>query len=413
MKRVLAREADAGTIIDHAFIEQHTRGYEAFCDALHAVDWDEIVRESGLSRAEIEAAGDIYCDAKSTIICWAMGLTQHKNGVANIQEVVNLLLLRGNLGRPGAGACPVRGHSNVQGDRTVGIVERPTEAFLDRLGTVFDFEPPRHHGLDVVNAIHAMHDGSGTVFFAMGGNFVAATPDTHYTEAALRRCSLTVQVSTKLNRSHLVTGRRALILPCLGRTETDHQASGPQFVTCENSMSVVTRSQGRVEPASSQLLSEPAIVAGLARATLGQQCTVDWQSLIDDYDQIRELIEKVVPGFENYNVRVREPSGFVLPNGVRERVWDTDSARAEFTVHPIPSIPLGPDQYLMATVRSHDQYNTTIYGNDDRYRGIYGRRVVMMCPEDIEAGGFVEGQRVDLTSHFDDGSSCVSPFHVS
>ena len=414
MKRVLAREAEApGTLVDHDFIATHTRGFEAFRTALEAVEWDEIERESGLTRAAIEEAGDIYCRAESTIVCWAMGLTQHKNGVANIQEVVNLLLLRGNFGKPGAGACPVRGHSNVQGDRTVGIVERPSEAFLGALGDVFDFEPPTHHGLDVVNAIHAMHDAKASVFFAMGGNFVAATPDTHYTEAALRRCALTVQVSTKLNRSHLVTGERALILPCLGRSETDVQADGPQFVTCENSMSVVTRSQGRAQPASEHLLSEPAIVAGLAAATLGTRYGVDWAGLVADYDRIRDLIEQVIPGFENYNTRVRTPSGFLLPNGVRTREWKTGSGRAEFTVHAIPKIPLGPDQYLMATVRSHDQYNTTIYGNDDRYRGIYGRRrVIMMSPEDIDAGGFVEGQRVDLTSHFDDGERHAPDFVI-
>ncbi len=414
MKRIFEKEAEApGTIIDRQFIDEHTQGFEAFQEALDRVSWPDIVEQSGLKREDIEAAGDIYCESKATIVCWAMGLTQHKNGVANIQEVVNLLLLKGNFGRPGAGACPVRGHSNVQGDRTVGIVERPSDALLNRLNEVFDFEPPREHGVDVVASIHAMHEGPGKVFIGMGGNFVAATPDTHYTEAALRKCQLTVHVSTKLNRSHLVTGKRALILPCLGRTEIDAQKSGPQFVTCENSMSVVSRSQGRVKPASEHLQSEPAIVAGLASATLGTSNPVAWKTLIEDYDGIRDLIEQVIPGFDDYNTRVRDPSGFVLPNGPRNRVWNTKSGLAEFTVHPIPRIELGPGQYLMATVRSHDQYNTTIYGNDDRYRGIYQRRrVVMMSPDDMDQAALIEGQHVDLISHFEGEERRANDFVV-
>ena len=414
MKIVLEREAQApGTILDHQFIDQHTVYFEDFKSALEAQDFAPLEEQSGIGRADMERLADIYIESKATIVCWAMGLTQHKNGVANIQEVVNLLLLRGNLGKPGAGACPVRGHSNVQGDRTMGIVERPKEAFLERLDSTLGFESPREHGLDVVEAIHAMADGDAKVFFGMGGNFVAATPDTHYTEDALRRCTLTVQVSTKLNRSHLVAGDEAIILPCLGRSEVDQQRTGSQFVTCENSMGVVSRSQGFLKPASKHLLSEPAIVAGLAQATLGSRSHVDWMDLIADYDRIRTLIEAVIPGFEQYNQRVRQPSGFVLPNAARHREWKTASGRAELTVDGLSDIHLTDGQYLMATVRSHDQYNTTIYGLDDRYRGIYGeRRVVMMSPDDMNEAGLMEGQRVDLTSHFDDGERHAPNFIV-
>ncbi len=420
MKAVLEREdAAPGTVLDHDFIAQHTAGFDAFRAALAAADWGEIIEQSGIHRRMIEQVADVYCASKATIICWAMGLTQHKNAVANIQEVVNLLLLRGNIGKPGAGACPVRGHSNVQGDRTVGIVERPKPAFLHRLEAHFGFTPPTEHGFDTVEAIHAMRDGRAKVFVGMGGNFHSATPDTDYTAAALRSCALTVQISTKLNRSHLVTGERALILPCLGRTEVDRQARGEQFVTCENSMSIVQMSRGHVEPASPHLRSEPAIVAGLARATFGDDEPGDfqddaphgiaWKTFADDYDAIRDAIEQCVPGFEDYNARVRAPGGFLLPNGARDRMWRTEGGRARFTVHPIPRIALGDGQYLMMTIRSHDQYNTTIYGLDDRYRGIYGeRRVVMMDGADIAAAGLVEGQVVDLTSHFD-GEARVAP----
>ncbi|MFT5682539.1 MAG: molybdopterin-dependent oxidoreductase alpha subunit [Myxococcota bacterium] len=414
MKAVLDLEdAAPGTVLDADFIAEHTTGFDDFRAALQTVEWPEIVEQSGIDRSEIETVAAVYAKSRATIICWAMGLTQHKNAVGNIQEVVNLLLLRGNFGKPGAGACPVRGHSNVQGDRTMGIFERPKAAFLDKLAERFSFSPPRDHGFDVVEAIHAMDDGRASVFFAMGGNFVAATPDTHFTEAALRKCRLTVQVSTKLNRSHLVHGETALILPCLGRTEADIQGGRPQFVTCENSMSIVSRSQGKAIPASRMLRSEPAIVAGMAAAVLGEREGLDWKGWIADYDRIRTLIQDVIPGFDDYNRRVRGDSGFLLPGGPRQRKWNTESGRAAFTVHDIPRIPLAEGQYLMATVRSHDQYNTTIYGLNDRYRGIYGeRRVVMMCPEDIASAGLVEGQRVDLTSHFEDGERYAPRFVV-
>jgi molybdopterin-dependent oxidoreductase alpha subunit len=397
-KAVLAHE-DA---LDHDFIAQYTCRFDEFVSALREVSWDEIVEQSGVSKVLIEQAAEIFVASERTIFCWAMGLTQHRNAVANIQEIVNLMLLRGQVGKPGAGFCPVRGHSNVQGDRTVGIWERPTELFLDRLGEAFDFEPPRTHGYDTVRAINAMHDRQAKVFFALGGNFLSATPDTDFTAAALRRCRLTAHVSTKLNRSHLITGDRALILPCLGRTEIDKQLGGPQFVTTENSMGVVQISQGSLDPASSQLLSEPQIVARLARATLEHRTTVNWEEMTNDYGKIREAIERVIPGFDDYNKRVREPGGFYLPNAARNRVFNTKSGKAEFTVHELPKHDLGPDQFLMMTIRSHDQFNTAVYTSNDRYRGIYDeRRVVFLNREDIAALGLNARQVVDLVSHFE------------
>jgi molybdopterin-dependent oxidoreductase alpha subunit len=397
-KAVLAHE----DVLDREFIAQYTCRFDEFVSALQNVSWSEIVEQSGVAKELIEQAAEIFVTSERTIFCWAMGLTQHRNAVANIQEIVNLMLLRGQVGKPGAGLCPVRGHSNVQGDRTVGIWERPTELFLDQLGEAFDFEPPRNHGYDTVRAIHAMHDRQAKVFFALGGNFLSATPDTDFTAAALRSCRLTAHVSTKLNRSHLVTGDRALILPCLGRTERDVQLRGPQFVTTENSMGVVQISQGSLDPASSQLLSEPAIVARLARATLEHRTTVNWEELAGNYDEIRIAIERVIPGFDDYNARVREPGGFYLPNAARNRVFNTKSGKAEFTVHELPNHDLGPDQFLMMTIRSHDQFNTSVYTSNDRYRGIYDeRRVVFLNREDIAAVGLKPRQVVDLVSHFE------------
>jgi molybdopterin-dependent oxidoreductase alpha subunit len=388
--------------VDQAFIDDKTDGFDALVDDLEATSWSDIVEASGIPRDQIVEAAKIAADADGVIVCWAMGLTQHENGVANVQSVVNFLLLGGNIGRPGAGACPVRGHSNVQGDRTVGIVERPPAHLIESLGRVFDIDVPKHHGTDTVAAIEAMHDGSAKVFFGMGGNFLSATPDTLYTAEAMRRCDLTIHVSTKLNRSHLVHGKRALILSCLGRTELDMQASGPQFVTVENSMGIVHTSQGRLRPASDHLMSEPAIVARMARATLGPDHAIDWEGFADDYDRIRDAIEACIPGFDDYNERVRKPGGFVLPNGPRDGVFPTETGRARFTVHPIPRHELPPGGFLMMTIRSHDQYNTTIYGLDDRYRGIRdGRRVVFLHPDDIAAEGFSEGELVDLVGHPD------------
>jgi molybdopterin-dependent oxidoreductase alpha subunit len=414
MKAVLAVEQQGQRqVLDHGFIEGYTTGFDEFVAALRDVDWNDIVDQSGVPRDQLEAAAKIFMDSERTIFCWAMGLTQHKNAVANIQEIVNLMLLRGQIGKPGAGLCPVRGHSNVQGDRTMGIWERPTDAFLDNLAVEFKFEPPRRHGYDTVNAIQAMHAGRAPVFFAMGGNFLSATPDTEYTAEALRRCRLTVHVSTKLNRAHLVTGEQALILPCLGRTETDLQAGGPQFVTTENSMAVVQASRGFLQPASDKLLSEPAIVARLATATLGDRSNIPWQALVADYDLIRDHIAHVVPGFDDYNSRVRRPGGFHLPNSASERIFKTPSGRAVFTVHALPRHDLKPDQFLMMTMRSHDQFNTSIYGLDDRYRGIYGgRRVVLLNESDINSAGLTAGQTVDLTSHFEGEERVARDFVV-
>ncbi|HET6851678.1 MAG TPA: FdhF/YdeP family oxidoreductase [Pyrinomonadaceae bacterium] len=398
IKAVLAREGS----IDRDFIAQYTTGFDEFASALRDVSWAEIVEQSGVAKEEIEHAAQIFVESERTIFCWAMGLTQHRNAVSNIQEIVNLMLLRGQIGKPGAGVCPVRGHSNVQGDRTVGIWERPTDLFLDRLGAEFNFNPPRNHGFDTVRAIQAMHDGQAKVFFALGGNFLSAAPDTEFTTAALRRCRLTAHVSTKLNRSHLVTGDRALILPCLGRTENDVQASGPQFVTTENSMGVVQISRGSLAPASTELLSEPQIVARLARATLEHRTAVDWEGLANNYDNIRDAIERVLPIFDDYNNRVRQPGGFYLPNAARDRVFNTASGKAEFTIHELPHHQLAPDQFLMMTIRSHDQFNTSVYSANDRYRGIRdGRQVVFLNEDDIAAAGLRARQVVDLISHFE------------
>jgi molybdopterin-dependent oxidoreductase alpha subunit len=414
MKAILAEEKRRpGQVLDQDFISTYTTGFEEFAAALKNVKWEEIVEHAGVGRTQIEEAAKIFYESDRTIFCWAMGLTQHKNAVANIQEIVNLMLLRGQIGKPGAGLCPVRGHSNVQGDRTMGIWERPSDVFLDNLGAEFNFEPPRRHGYDTVRAIQAMHGGKARVFFALGGNFLSATPDTEYTAAALRQCRLTAHVSTKLNRAHLITGEQALILPCLGRTETDIQQSGPQFVTTENSMAVVQASRGFLPPASEHLLSEPEIVARLASATLGKRSETNWQELIVDYDRIRDDIAKVVPGFDDYNARVRRPGGFYLPNPARERIFRTPTSRAVFTVHDLPRHDLKANQFLMMTIRSHDQFNTSIYGLDDRYRGIYnGRRVIFLNRDDIQHANLSEGQKVDLISHFEGEERIARNFAV-
>jgi molybdopterin-dependent oxidoreductase alpha subunit len=402
MKEMIEEEdRRPGTVLDRGFIEAHTDGSAELISHLRSVDWADITAGSGLSRAQIRGAADIAMGAKSIIACWAMGLTQHKNSVGTIQEVMNFLLLGGNIGRPGAGPCPVRGHSNVQGDRTMGIYEKPSRDFLDKLASVFGFEPPREEGVDVVDSIRAMHAGRVRVFVGMGGNFLSATPDTEFTADALRACRLTAQVSTKLNRSHLVTGATALILPCLGRSEVDRQCGADQFVTVEDSMGVISSSRGRLEPASAQLRSEPAIIAGLAKAVLGQRVPVDWDALCADYDRIRDLIERVVPGFDSFNARVKA-APFYLPNGARDsRTFATPTGRAVFTLHDLPRQELGPGEFLMMTIRTHDQFNTTVYGLDDRYRGIYnGRRVIFMNPDDMGEAGLVQGQLVDLTGLF-------------
>jgi len=411
MKALFELEAARGGVIDWEFIRAHTTGVEDLRAGLDAVSWEDVVAASGCAEEQIRELAEVYARAEATIACWAMGLTQHENGVENIREVVNLLLLRGNVGRPGAGACPVRGHSNVQGDRTMGIVERPPAALLRALEARFSFTPPAAHGLDVVGAIHAMGRGEVDVFVAMGGNFLSATPDTDYTAAALRRCGLTAHVSTKLNRSHLVTGREALILPCLGRSERDVQASGPQRVSVEDSMSVVHASEGRRAPASPDLKSEVAVVCGLGRALWGDSEALAWSAFEVDCRLIREAIEACVPGFERFEERLGE--GFVLPNVARERDWRAVGGRARFTRQPLPRRALAPEDLLMMTVRSHDQYNTTIYGWDDRYRGVYGgRRVVMMSPEDMATRGLAPGQEVRLTSLFEGERRVAEGFRV-
>ncbi|WP_327356855.1 FdhF/YdeP family oxidoreductase [Streptomyces sp. NBC_01304] len=402
--------------VDELFVREHTHGYEEFRAAAAQADWDETLTATGLTREAIDEALRMILASRRTVVCWAMGLTQHKHAVPTIREVVNFLLLRGNIGRPGAGVCPVRGHSNVQGDRTMGIFERPAPAFLDALEKEFGFAPPRHHGLDVVRSIRALRDGEAKVFFAMGGNFVAASPDTEVTEAAMRRASLTVHVSTKLNRSHAVTGARALILPTLGRTERDLQVgpngkSSEQFVTVEDSMGMVHASRGRLAPASAHLLSEPAIVCRLARSVLGEQSATPWEEFEKDYATVRDRIARVVPGFDDFNARAARPGGFTLPHAPRdERRFPTATGKANFTAAPVeyPELPAG--RLLLQTLRSHDQYNTTIYGLDDRYRGIKnGRRVVLVNPADAEALGLADGSYTDLVSEWADGVERRAP----
>ncbi|UED83591.1 FdhF/YdeP family oxidoreductase [Streptomyces profundus] len=397
--------------VDEGFVREHTHGFDGFAEAARAADWDQTLEATGLTRAEIERALEMVLAADSVVVCWAMGLTQHKHAVPTIKEVVNFLLLRGNIGRPGAGVCPVRGHSNVQGDRTMGIVERPEAAFLDALAAEFGFEPPRHHGFDVVNAIRALRDGQAKVFFAMGGNFVAASPDTEVTERAMRRARLTVHVSTKLNRSHCVTGARALILPTLGRTERDVGSGGEQFVTVEDSMGVVHASRGRLRPASEALLSEPAIVCRLARRVLGERSATPWAEFEADYAAVRARIARVIPGFTDFEERVSRPGGFTLPHAPRdERRFPTATGKANFTAEPVtfPRLPAG--RLLLQTLRSHDQYNTTVYGLDDRYRGITGgRRVVLVHPEDAAEAGLTDGDYADLVSEWTDGTERVAP----
>jgi molybdopterin-dependent oxidoreductase alpha subunit len=386
--------------VDHDFVRQYTHGFAEF--AAQDVDWDLTDRATGLERSQVERIADMIASADRVVACWAMGLTQHKQGVQTIREVVNVLLLRGMIGKPGAGVCPVRGHSNVQGDRTMGIWEKMPEEFLAALENEFGVPVPRGHGFDVVETLHGMHDGTVRALVADGGNFASATPDTEATERALRGLALTVHVSTKLNRSHVVAGQTALILPALGRTERDVQAAGEQFVTVEDSMSVVHTSRGRLKPASPHLLSEVAIVCRLGLALFGGDHPVPWESFSRDYDLVRSRIARVVPGCEDYNRRVREPDGFVMPNPPRDsREFRTATGKANFTVNTVELIEVPPGRLLLQTLRSHDQYNTTIYGLSDRYRGIENaRRVVLVHREDIAEAGFSDGDLVDVVSEF-------------
>lgn len=395
------------TAIDRNFIEEKTSGFNEFAEALKQVSWEDITEQCGLTLEQIKAAAEIIKNSKKIITCWAMGLTQHKDSVATIQEIVNLHLLLGQIGKSGAGLCPVRGHSNVQGDRTVGIWERPSTKFLQSLETEFNFTPPTKHGFDTVNSIKAMHDGRAKIFIAMGGNFLSATPDTKFTAAALQKTNLTVQIITKLNRSALVTGKKALILPPLGRSEIDLQNGVEQFVTTENSMGNVQMSKGVLEPASEHLRSEVWIVCELAKTVLGK----NWDDFKNNYDNIRNAIERTISGFENYNQQVRQHGGFYLPNKPRIGEFPTHNGKANFTTHELTVRKLKPDQFLLMTIRSHDQFNTTIYDLNDRYRGIKNeRRIIFLNPEDMREFDFKSGQVVDLTSYFEDGERHANHF---
>ena len=403
--RGLSKSIISGSGVDYDFVEEYTHGFEEYEHAVANTSWDNIVSTSGVARHDIENLAAAMRSSSSTIVCWAMGLTQHHNSVATIQEIVNSLLLGGHIGRPGAGLCPVRGHSNVQGDRTVGIDHKPSRGFLDALRNTTGINPPISHGHDSVSSVLAMLEGEARVFLSMGGNFVSAMSDTESTSKAIQKCDLSVQISTKPNRSHLVTGKTALILPCLGRTEKDVTPIGHQFVSVENSMGIVHSSRGSAKPASKHLMSEPGIVSGIASALDNKIgfSGIEWSDLSDNYDKIRDLIESSIPGFDSYNDRVIESSGFYLPNPPRDsRTFNTDTGKANFRVNSISSISPAPDQFVMMTIRSHDQYNTTIYGLDDRYRGIKeSRRIVLMCKQDMSTLGIRTGVMVDLTSHFE------------
>lgn len=393
-----------GKVFDHEFIANHTVGYGNFINHLKNYRLEELADQAGVPLAQIREAAEIIGPKNRLIFCWGMGLTQQKNGVDMLKEIVNITLLKGSIGKPGAGLCPVRGHSNVQGNRTMLISEKPTQQQLDKLKEVFGFEPPRENGYDVVNAIKAMHAGKVKVFFAMGGNFLSATPDTNYTAEAMHKLRLNVQVSTKLNRGHLIHGEEALILPALSRSDKDLYNGVAQFISIENSMGVVQSSKGILDPASDQMRNETRIVCEMAKATLGSRSVVDWDKFANSYDAIRDVIEQCIPGFEDYNKRVREPGGFYLPNGPREGKFITEKFKdkAPFTLTDLPVHHLAADEYMMASIRSHDQFNTTIYGLEDRYRGIKNeRRVVFMNQKDMDKAGFAEGEKVDLFNYGD------------
>lgn len=406
-----AQKAGAPAVFDHDFLNEHSVNVLDYLAVIDDTPWEQIVEQSGLTLVEIEQAARMYVKGKNVIMCWAMGITQHRHSVATIQEIANLMLLRGNIGKPGAGLCPVRGHSNVQGDRTMGINERPPVAFLDAIERRFQFKVPRENGHNVVEAIHAMAEGRAKVFIGLGGNFAQATPDSPRTFKALTNCDLTVQISTKLNRSHLAHGKDALILPCLGRTDIDIQTEGPQAVTVEDSFSMVHASNGQLQPLSNQMRSEPAILAGIAAATLGNH-PVDWNWLVADYSRIRDLIADTLPNFKDFNEKIKNKGGFYLGNTAGARKWATASGRANFRANMLPTdlvhertraTGVQPD-LIMQSMRSHDQYNTTIYGLNDRYRGVKGQRDVLFANEaDIIRLGFKPGQKADIVSLWDDG----------
>lgn len=404
-KRVFAAEDQRpGTALDRDFIERYCDGFDAYREHIDAVDEREVEQATGLSSSEIDELAERYLAADRVIIAWAMGITQHRRGVDTVKEILNLLLLRGNIGKLGAGASPVRGHSNVQGDRTMGVWEKMPDSFLDALGAEFGFDPPRDHGVDSVDGIRALDEGRIKVWVGLGGNLIGAISDTNLAESAMRKTSLSVQLSTKLNRSHVITGEAALILPALGRTEVDLQRTGPQYVTVEDSVCAVHASHGQISPIADTVRSEVAIVCGIAHATLGKKYDIDWLGMIDDYDVIRDHISRVVPGCENYNEKTRKPGGFVLPNGPRdERRFDTETGKARITVNALEPVECPPGRLLLQTVRSHDQFNTTIYSLNDRYRGIKkGRSVIFVHPEDLAELGLADGQTVDIFSEWQD-----------
>ncbi len=411
MKALLAMDDDAcksgaARVVDVDFIREHCSGFDELRQGVLRTPWEAIEKASGLSREQLEEAARIYAGAKAVIACWGMGVTQHRHGTQNVQQIVNLMLLRGNIGKPGAGLLPVRGHSNVQGDRTVGINERPKPELLDRLQAVFGFKPPREHGHDVGAALDAILDGRSKVFIGLGGNFVMASPDTEVISAGLRRLDLTVNVATKLNRSHLVVGKRSLILPCLGRSERDVQNGVEQEVTAEDAMCMVHASRGRAEPAGEQLRSEVWIVAQMARATLGPESVVDWEGLSADYSRIRDQIEAVFPEFADFNERIRQPGGFHLGNSARERQWKTANGKANFIVHSFECESAGAEEatLTLTSIRSHDQFNTTIYSHSDRYRGVVNQRDVLFISEaEMKKRGLVFGDRVDIRTVSSDG----------
>ncbi|SFJ68523.1 FdhF/YdeP family oxidoreductase [Planctomicrobium piriforme] len=420
LKRLVEWEDEQpGSTLNWDYIHKHTTGIDELLADVRTANWDDIVAGSGISRDQIETAASWVKQSERIIICWCLGVTQHRNGTQNVQEMMNLLMLKGSIAKPGAGPCCVRGHSNVQGDRTMGVWERPKAEFLDKLAKAFSFEPPREHGADSQKTVLAMHEGRVKVLVSLGGNFLMALSDTRFTAEALQKTRLTVRIGTKLNRADLVTGRQSLILPCLGRTEEDLRPATPtqparvQFTSTENSMGVVQWSTGRFAPASTELLGEPDIICRMANAVLGTRTTIDWLAWADEYDNIRDGIAKVIPGCENYNRDVRLPGGFYLPNPPRENRYPTPTGKALFTVNPLPRHQLQPGQLAMTTVRSHDQFNTTIYGLHDRYRGLhYERRVVMMHADDIKDRGLKPLQKVDVTSHFEDQQRTAHSFVV-
>jgi molybdopterin-dependent oxidoreductase alpha subunit len=397
-----ARMAGLAPTLDHPFIAEHTSGFDAFAADLRATEWSDIEKVSGLPRTNLLKIAEAYAASSATIVCYGMGITQHRTGTANVQQIVNLLLLKGNIGKQGAGICPLRGHSNVQGNRTVGITERPTKAFLDRLGSVFRFDPPREHGHSVIESIAAMRDGKSKAVLCLGGNLAMATADSQSAFAGFRQLDLAVHIATKLNRTHLLTRKTSYIFPCLGRTDLDIQAGGRQAITVEDSMSMVHASRGFLKPPSDQLKSEPAIIAGIAKATLGPKSIVDWERLISDYDLIRDGIEAVFPDFESYNDRIRKPGGFRLPNSAAMRVWNTATQKANFFIFSgleEDATAVDSDVLRLMSLRAHDQYNTTIYGLNDRYRGVFGRRDILFAnPADIERLGMSEGDVVDVAT---------------